>query len=169
MLFAALVHPQPPATDHMLQAFGERLLRQGRNVHGLIQRADLASGVLLDVRTGDRYPLYQNLGGQSSGCNLDTQHLAAASQVLRKALEASAELVIVNRFGKMETQGEGLTQEFLSLMAAEVPVITVVRDDHLPAWRTFSAGLALELEATPQALQRWYAQLPLGREIHHNP
>src|SRR5690606_41534938 len=95
--------------------------------HGLVQYemvpagGDRAAREWLDLASGRRYALSQDLGPGSRACSLDTGALAAASQVLRHALQARADLVIVSRYGLAEAAGGGFANEMLALMSAGIP------------------------------------------------
>jgi nucleoside-triphosphatase THEP1 len=160
--FAAIVGADRRLADLLLADFTAHLRATGRAVHGLIQlRPPSGKGgtVLLDLQTGERYPLFQDLGAGSQSCSVDTNILAAASRSLRRALDARADLAVVNRFGPLEAAGGGLLSEMLTLIAEGVPVLTIVRDDCLPAWRHVTGNRGAELPATRAALDSWFANL----------
>lgn len=163
---AAIVHADRRAADALLADFAAALLRAGREVHGLIQQRPpegKSCAALIDLRDGSRCPLFQNLGSGSASCSVDAGSLAAASVVLRRALEAHAELVIANRFGPLEAAGGGFAAEMLALMADGIPFLTIVADDYLPAWRHFTGDAAIELPAQRAALDAWFAALDKDR------
>lgn len=142
----------------------QRWQQAGRRVRGLLMRPcpsgrDCASDmVLVDVRTGDDYLVSQNLGAGSEGCRADPAGFARAAQVLRHALDEPAEVVVVNRFGKLESVGQGFADEVLSLVAAGIPVLTMVHANQAEAWATFSGDQAL-LAPEAGAINDWFAQL----------
>lgn len=158
---AAIVHAADRrAADRLLDAFAADLLRAGRRVHGLVQCRqgdDKAAAVLLDLQTGRQYALFQMLGAGSQSCSVDAGELAAASQALRRALDERADLAIANRFGALEAAGGGLSAEMLALMAEGIPFLTIVADEHLPAWRHFTGDAAVDLPAKRAALDDWFA------------
>ncbi|MDP1524606.1 MAG: DUF2478 domain-containing protein [Rhodocyclaceae bacterium] len=157
---AAIVSADRRAADVLVGEFSAALILAGHNVHGLIQQrtADDKTGtVLLDLHDGTRYPLFQNLGSGSASCSVDTGSLAMASHALRRALEAHADLAIANRFGPLEAEGEGLAAEMLAVMAEDIPFLTIVAAEYLPAWRHFTGGVGAELPAQRAALETWFA------------
>jgi hypothetical protein len=159
---ATIVHADRRAADVLVAEFATALIGAGRKVHGLIQQRpadDKTSTVLLDLHDGACYPLFQNLGAGTQSCSVDTAGVAAASIALRRALEAHADLAIANRFGPLEAGGAGLAAEMLALMAEGIPFLTIVADDHLPAWRHFTGGMSVELPAERAALDAWFAGL----------
>jgi hypothetical protein len=161
---AALVHEagEEPDPDAVLAAFAARQLAAGHRVRGLVAlpHEPAPNGkrmVLVDVADpASRYPISQALGPAACGCNLDPRGIADASVVLRRALLEPAELAIANRFGTLESTGQGMADELLALMLAGIPLLTVVNTRYLAAWRDFTGGQALELPPRDEALQQWW-------------
>jgi len=88
--------------------------------------------------------------------------------VLRRALEARADLIVVNRFGSMEREGRGLAQEMLAAMAERIPVLTVVHGIHGDIAFSFSIGIvhfgATEGEGA-RMMRRWLGHNRGTRDI----
>lgn len=164
---AAIVHTEDDPADALLRELAQRLRARGWRVRGLVQ-APRAPGqgpkqmALIDLDDArNRYSISQPLGPSACGsCNLDPAGVAAASAVLRRVLAEGADLAIANRFGTLESTGGGLAGEMLALMAAPIPLLTVVKPPYLDAWRAFTGGLAAELPPRPDALEAWCATLP---------
>lgn len=160
--FAAIVDADRHAADLVLGEFASELIRSGRDVHGLIQcriGEDKSRHFLIDLHSGKRFPLFQNLGEGSQSCSIDSAALATAGQVLRRAVEVRADLAIANRFGALEAQGGGLIDEILSTIAEGIPFITVVAEQHLSAWRHFTGQQGEELPARYASLHAWYMSI----------
>lgn len=161
---AAIVARANSDTDALLLDFTVRLIKLGWRVRGLVQQKALStSGCqvwLRDVSNGNLYPISQRLGSLSTACQIDTGGMADASIVMRQIDENNTDLAVFNRFSRLEAEGQGFAQEMLSLMSLSIPVITIVYERHLPAWRHFTGHLASELAPEPQALDRWFAALP---------
>jgi hypothetical protein len=158
------------AVDQLLAAVACLQRRAGRAVRGLLMTyPDVAAGcagemVLVDIDTLDEYLVSQPLGAGSNACRADAQGFARASRVLRDALAQQPDLVIVNRFGRMEAEGEGYVDELLALMSAGVPLLTVVAERHLEAWQRFSGG-ATVLPAEAGAVAEWLERvLPVAAD-----
>ena len=83
--------------------------------------------------------------------------MARARQVLRRAAETPAALAVSNRFGKLESLGEGFADALMALLSAGVPVLTVVSAQHREAWDTFTGGAPV-LAAQAEAVQAWWLQ-----------
>lgn len=113
--------------------------------------------VLVDLHRGDEYRVSQPMGRDTRACRADPQGFARASGVLREALRERAELVICNRFGVLEAEGEGFAEELLALLAEGVPLLTAVSPRHHAAWQRFTGGAAL-LAPTTAAVEDWLRQ-----------
>ncbi|AMN47591.1 molybdenum ABC transporter ATP-binding protein [Steroidobacter denitrificans] len=158
---AAIVSSEPEAADALLAEFAMRLGRQGWRVRGLVQHTRRSGGkykqmMLVDLNDPtSRFPISQDLGTGSSACRLDPAGIAAASIVLRNALRQKADLVIANRFGVLEATGGGLSDELLSLMSERTPLLLVVAERYLEAWRDFTGGEGVELPPRIEVLEAW--------------
>ena len=159
---AAVIRPQGAGIVDCLEGFTRILQGQGYVVRGLIQRNGPENPpcgctmTLVDLDTSQHYRINQNLGPESSCCRVDTSGFAEASQVLRRAMTADTDLVVVNKFGKLETQGQGLAEEMMAIMAQGIPLITTVESPSLDIWRQITGGLADELPANCGGLMRWW-------------
>ncbi|MBN9421229.1 MAG: molybdenum ABC transporter ATP-binding protein [Candidatus Accumulibacter sp. 66-26] len=160
---AAIVHAERGIVDALLADFAFELRQEGRRVRGLVQQvrgAGKAGTVLVDLADGVSYPLFQDLGPASAACAIDAGGIADASAALRRALfegAALVDLVVVNRFGALEANGGGFADEMLALMAEGVPLLTVVADDYLLDWRSFTGRAGVELAPALDALRNWFA------------
>jgi hypothetical protein len=90
-----------------------------------------------DIETGELVPIDQDLGPGALTCTLDPEGLAVASVILRRAIAAPVDVLVVNRFGKLEAAGEGLRAEVAEALCAGLPVLIAVKDSLLADWRTF--------------------------------
>lgn len=161
---AAVMHAGSGEGDMLFREFILELQNQGWKVRGLMttQSKD-PLGILpmkvCDLNTQQEFIISQNLGKGSMSCILDTGNLSEASLVLQKALQDEPDLVVVNRFGTMEVQGQGLAKEMLDLMSSGIPLITLVSHKYLENWRYFTGGLAKELPLDKQSLHNWFAEV----------
>ena len=163
---AAVVPNGAADIDATIFAFARDLLAAGWRVRGLLQEFQ-ADGPncevsLIDLANGTRYGISQRLGSQSTACRLDPGALADASIVMRRIADEGADLAIFNRFAAMEAGGDGLAAEMLEVMSRDIPVLTVVQQKHMAAWRHFTGGLAAELPPERPALDGWFRALHGG-------
>lgn len=158
---AAILSSLSTDTTLLLWEFVTRLKAKGYKVRGLIQNLEPGRNgcdiVLVDIESGARHPITQDLGAASESCRLDPALLVEAGGVLRTVPELSTDLVVFNRFGALEGQGEGFHAEMLAVMTRGTPVLTVVSDKHLTAWRSFTGGLGAELAPERDALESWFS------------
>lgn len=169
---AAIGHDGGAEADALLAGTVADLQRAGRRVHGLLMRheggmaGDTACGAqmfLVDVVNDDTYLVSQAMGSLSKSCRADPQGFARATVVMRRALDERPDLVVLNRFGKLEAEGGGMSAELLALMAEGVPVLTAVAPAYRDAWAAFSGGapvLPLDVAAVHAWLTAHLAPLP---------
>lgn len=166
---AAIVCAQHGVADNLLTDFALALRRRGWKVSGVVQQYrgshSKEAARLVDLDSGECFPLFQNLGPGSQSCSIDTRSLAAASVALRRALQERADLAIASRFGGLEVVRQGFAAEMLALMSENVPLITVVDDRYLDAWRHFTGAAGTDLLPRMEFLETWFAGVAgdLGR------
>lgn len=174
---AAIDHGGGVDVDALLAEVVARLRAEGRRVQGLERVPggaceDCRSTMLLaDVSTQETFQVSQDLGPGSKSCRADPAGFARASAVLRRALDDAPDLVVVNRFGSLESEGGGFRAELLDLLAAGVPVLTIVARRHREAWDRFSDGADV-LPARRDAVLEWLARVlppPPGRGTTQAP
>lgn len=167
---AAIVHSGKHMADKILTTFIDELIARDWHVLGLVpgpmaEPGNGAMRTLRNVGNGDIYPIGQNLGRGSAACSLDSGALIATAFVLQQACDAHPDLIVVNRYGALEADGKGFAQEMLSIMTQGIPMLTVVSELHLDAWRHFTGGLALSLTPDHRSLYEWTRQLPAARRL----
>ncbi len=165
---AAIVHTGTDPVDELLASFALDLRDSGWQVRGVVQRSGgpgKAQTALIDLHSGQRFPLFQALGAGSTSCSLDPAGVTAASVTLRDALDPRTDLAVANRFGALEASGRGLAAEMLALMSEGLPLITVVNQSYLQQWRSFSGGYGVELQPSRLALDEWFARIQQGRSV----
>jgi len=134
----------------------------GMNVRGIIQEEaggeDGSKPItrLRDVADGSLMQISQDLGRNARGCRLDPGALAAATRRLETIVEGGADLLVLNRFGRSESEGTGLRPIIEGAILAGIPVLIAVRDEYIPAWDAFHEGMAVWLPADTKAVLDWY-------------
>lgn len=159
--FGVVAYPEGDDIETLLAGFAAALKTEGVRVGGLLQRSlREANGrprmELIDVETGEAFLISQNLGANSSACCVDPAGVATASQVLRRAIAAKPDLLIINKFSGLEAKGEGLRAEFLEALGANVPVLAGLSERHRNAFDEMAGGAAEFLEADDRALLNWW-------------
>lgn len=111
---------------------------------------------LLSIASGARYPMFQDLGQGSSACRIDPAGVVLAGEAVRRDIAAGCDLVVLNRFGKLEAGREGLMSAFAAAVEAGVPVLTSVSPAFQEAWERFADPLFVMLPADPDAIEAWW-------------
>ncbi|MGQ3356061.1 MAG: DUF2478 domain-containing protein [Phreatobacter sp.] len=165
---AAVTYGPDDDCDALLGAFAHDLLASGTAVAGLIQINAGAGCAELDMElealgSGRRINICQDLGpGSVNACRLDPAGLAEAAAALRQALDQPAELVVINKFGRMEAEGGGLMSEIGAAVAADMPLLIGVPQRFAAAWDAFAGGMDVKLACTRPALEDWWSRRTLS-------
>lgn len=166
---AAVRYPRGQDVNDMVASFARNLARDGVRVDGLVQwraaadRRCAGDIFLADLGTGTDFRVSQDLGRESEGCRIDPAAIAEASGVLRRALDEAVDLLIVNKFGKLEGQGGGLAHEIVAAAAAGIPVLTTIREDRLDRWTDLMGDMAVILPPDPAAIEAWWQRVRAAR------
>jgi len=161
-LLAAIVFDRYEAPDPPLIDFIAAAKRRGVRIAGLVQeRAGDGSCEWRDVQvrdlgSGATLPIIQDLGPEAEGCRVDPEAIAFAAVFLGRALATSPDLLVVNRFGRLESEGGGMLAEIGRAFAEGVPLIACVPKRYLPAWNAFSGGLDEQLPPKLEAIEAWF-------------
>lgn len=81
--------------------------------------------------------------------------MAEATARVEGSLEQAPQLLVLNKFGKVECEGGGLRDLIASAIDRGVPVIVGVPQRNLEAWRDFAGEFAIELAADEAEVQQW--------------
>lgn len=137
--------------DLCLTRIATEQMARGLRVAGLVQRnsdrAD-AGACDMDVRilpSGPEIRISQTLGAGSRGCRLNPEALEQAVSEVDARLSAQTELLIVNKFGKHESEGRGFRETIARALAMDVPVLAGVNRLNLDMFLEFSGGAAEKL------------------------
>lgn len=121
-----------------------------------IERADRRK-CDMDLRllaTGEVLRISEDRGALARGCTLDTQALTEA--VARsEATLSGAELLIINKFGKIEAEGHGFAPLIAEALCRGIPVLVGVNALNLPAFKVFAGGIAQPLPPNAQHVIDW--------------
>lgn len=110
---------------------------------------------------GPAMPIRQELGSGAQGCRLDGGALEAVVAAVRPRL-AAADILIVNKFGKIEAVGRGFVPLIAEALERGMPVLVGVNGLSLAEFLAFAGDLAEPLPASPEAAADWAADA-LGR------
>ncbi len=115
---AAIVFDRDDEPDPPLIAFIEAAMLRGVRIAGLVQeRASVDGPCALgdvwarDLITGETLDIMQDLGRDATGCGVDPEAIALAATMLDSARAENPDLLFVNRFGRLESEGFGMRAE----------------------------------------------------------
>jgi hypothetical protein len=157
---AALVYEPHQDPDELLRGFASDLNSRGYRAVGLVQLGhrcvDSPKLAAVLVHTGEELSLLQNLGPCATGCRLDVGQLLDAGAQVAGAIEQGADLVIVNRFGRQEREGKGLSYLIERALSADIPVVIAVPSHRFADWIRFADGMSVKLACDRRSLQSWW-------------
>ena len=165
--------------DRLLETVARDLRADGVNVGGFLQREfpgeeGCCSIISLEnLANGALERISQPLGIGSRGCRLDPRALAGLTGPLVRQLDSGIDLLILNRFGKGESEGQGFRQAIERAFDIGTPVLTAVRETYAEAWDDFGGGFATSLPAEPAPVLAWCRSVlsaggqPAGPEDRH--
>lgn len=143
----------------------ESLKRRGVRVGGYIQREYAAPTgrdplvVAEDIETGVTFSIMQPRGGAGAGCRLDSGVLAEVAGRALARLEGDIELLVLNRFGRTETEGSGLRAVYEKAIERGLPVLTSVKPEHVQGWKDYTGDMSVLLPAEEDAVYGWCRQV----------
>jgi Protein of unknown function (DUF2478) len=157
---AALVYEPHQDPDQLLREFASDLNRRGYRAVGLVQLghhcADSPKLQAVLVHSGEELSLLQELGSCAGGCRLDVGQLLDAGAQVASAIDEGADLVIVNRFGRQEREGKGLTWLVERALSADIPVVIAVPSHRFADWIRFADGMSVKLGCDQRSLDVWW-------------
>jgi nucleoside-triphosphatase THEP1 len=158
---AALVYDEHQDPDAALRDFATELSAQGFRVVGMVQAGQCADSSLSVVllHSGETLLLAQDFDPAASGCRLDVGRLQNAGARIADVLQAGADLLIVNRFGKRERDGRGLGYLIERALEADIPVVIAVSNHRFSDWIKFAGGMSVKLACDRQALEAWWCNV----------
>ena len=151
---------QGATVDALLAHVAYRLRDNGWKLAGVVQAPDASRNsrcemTLEDLATGARIETTDRLGPSASGCRLDTEALEDSVGLAAAALAPDTRFVVINRFGKRETEGAGFRSMIENAVVLDVPVLVGLKRMHLDAWTSFVGGEPLLLPHRQDEVLRW--------------
>jgi nucleoside-triphosphatase THEP1 len=169
--FAAAVYTPHEGQRDALAVFAEELTRANVRVGGLLQEAMIGPegrriGIdLVEVDTGARIPINrptkENLAGHT--CSLNTEKLADSTEAIRRAVRERFDLIVLEKFGEQEQNGQGLMDEIFLAISEEIPLLIAVPQPALPLWRERSGDLGDILPFELDAFRDWWSEISSQR------
>lgn len=147
--------------DVVLAAVAAALRSSGLRLGGAIQinsddgnrcSCDMS---LEDLASGRRVLISENRGPLARGCRLDPRGLEEVVGLVEASIERGIDVLIVNKFGKRETEGKGFRDAIEAALAKGASVLVAVSAASLEAWEAFVSGLDERLAFDEATAIRW--------------
>lgn len=167
---AAIVFKPGENVDALVAAFADKLKQHGFRVDGVTQanppERDCANRAIeaVNLSSGKRLAILQDLGRQTKSCRVDPAAIADIAQMLTQALARKPDLLLINRFGRLEAENAGIINEIGAAFEANVPSLICVSTRYLDAWNNFAHGMDAQLPCAEEALDAWWQQVLATRE-----
>jgi nucleoside-triphosphatase THEP1 len=154
---AALVYEAHQEPDAILHDFASDLNARGIPAVGMVQAGQCAdSSLSVVLHSGEKLLLAQDFDPAATGCRLDVARLQNAGARVADALEAGADLVIINRFGKRERDGQGLAYLIERALEDRTPLVIAVSSDRLAEWIKFAGSMTVKLACDRHSPDSWW-------------
>jgi len=152
MPLASIQVARSGGADDTLRGVAAVLMGRGLRLAGVVpQYPFVAEGHpcdqnLIDLKTGGKVAIHQALGTGSRGCRLDAGALEGIVAMVARGMDMERpDLLIVNRFGKLEAAGRGFCPLIVQALEDGVPVVVGVNALNRPSFDAFAGCLAQEL------------------------
>jgi nucleoside-triphosphatase THEP1 len=161
-LIGAVLFDPEDEVDRLLRTFAQARKAEGVDIAGFVQSEGNCEEChetvsLLDLETGEHHSILQDLGPLAQSCRVDTAALAALAPRLRRAIERSCDLIVINRFGKLEAARAGFAAEIGAAAIAGIPLLIPVPKRLVSVWAAFSGGLGEPVPCSLAGLERWWS------------
>ena len=158
---AGIVFKSKDPVNSLLEDVSRTLAAHGLNLAGVLQKSVTPEGsseknvCLSSLRGSWEMPVLQDRGQHAQGCRLDPHAITDVAGRLAADLKAGADILIVNRFGRAESEGYGLRQVLEQAVCDGIPVLLAVREDYVSAWEEFHGGMGELLPMDRDAVLAW--------------
>ncbi|OWY12411.1 hypothetical protein B6V73_18180 [Thioclava sp. JM3] len=159
---AAIESPGRGDADFMMARFARQTISRGLRVCGVVQvNIDRPQSHACDMDiqvlpNGPVLSISQALGAGSRGCRLDPRALETSVAAVSRSLADGADLLVVNKFGKMEAQGRGFRPVIAEAISRGIPVLVGINGLNGPAYDAFTGGYGCRLPFSIDAISNWF-------------
>lgn len=168
MKLAYVTSTETGAVNRVLADLVTVLTAKGHALAGTTQMDTRRQGSRLcdmDVQVlpiGEVIRISEYRGENARGCRLDADALEQAVTLTLDRLR-TADLLIINKFGKHEAEGRGFRDAIATALDRGIPVIVGTNALNIDAFHEFTGGLADPLPADLNSLRTWAEQaLPVA-------
>ncbi|MGH7074022.1 MAG: DUF2478 domain-containing protein [Stellaceae bacterium] len=156
----ATVHGSSTATQ---QIFRTLLAEYGRSIRivGVVEERDgptgrtCRAGRLRNVTDNVLYPMFEELPPGNAGCDLHGPNVTRACEAVRRDIAAGCDLVVLSKFGKLESTGQGLAAAFAAAVNAGIPLLTSVSPAYEEACAARVGARIVTIPAELDAVRDW--------------
>ena len=147
--------------DRLFSTLAQDFSDAGYGVRGVVQSNEERPGdhpCDMDIKVlpeGPELRISQALGKGSRGCRLDPSVLEQAGMSVLHSLDADADLLLINKYGKHEAHGRGLCDAIVKAVEMELPVLCGLNDLNRQAFMDFTGDLAEQLQPESKLLKSW--------------
>ncbi len=150
------------ALDAVMSTIASRLLNNGYRVAGAVKqnthrpgrrRCDMKLEIL---HSGETISISEDRGPEARGCSLDTGALESAVGMTITGLERGADILIVNRFGKLEANGRGFRPAIEFAVGHDLPCLVGVSHEYIGAWQEFIGAVGDVLPVQVDDVWQWW-------------
>ncbi len=161
---AGALYPSGQRELGVLRVFADEVMADGWRVGGIVQEVlkgpdDETVGIdAIELDTGCRFAINRPTESDrvNKTCSLDPTALAEASGALDRAIRSHMDLVVVEKYGEQEQQGDGLADEILRAVSEGIPTLVAVPDGVRGVWREFTGELGEELAFDLDSFRAWW-------------
>jgi nucleoside-triphosphatase THEP1 len=152
-MLAALVYSEEAYPDEILKQVVDHYRLRGARLAGVIQHRPRDPGhrcdmLLEDLATGRQTSIFAGRSRGAKGCQLDEYAMLQIVSEIELALKNSPELLVLNKFGKVEAEGMGMRDLIAQAVCMGIPVIVGVPERNLRGWREFAGEFSVELNSS---------------------
>lgn len=157
----AIVYSDGIVADKFLAGIGYSLRFMGLKVAGLVQRNTFERDsakcdmIVEELLSSAILQISEDRGRSARGCRLNRSALLEATTRLIQALSEKPDVLILNKFGKVEAEGGGLRDVMAIAVENDIPIIVGVPMRNIEQWRVFAEGLAQECPVDSAYVRRW--------------
>ena len=162
---AAVKHKGSGEIDDLITRVAHELVEAGYKVGGAVQSNDVPPGdcrcdmALEELTSGEVIPISQDLGKASDGCRLNDVALDRVVGLVESSIEPGLDILVLNKFGKQESEGRGMRSAIAGAVSQGVPVLVGLNEALADAWAEFSGGEGRFLDADPKAIEAWLGDI----------
>lgn len=156
---AVIANREGQDSQFLLAEAAEGWRAAGVRVVGILAENNDTEGVcsadfVRDIASGARYSVHLDAPPPGKTCHLDAAGMDGACAGLLGQI-ASADVVVLSKFGKLEAMRQGLWPAFTAAVASGKPLLTTVSSRHRDAWTAFALAPAW-LEPDGASIERWW-------------